>query len=155
MTAISEKNSKLAVEILESDSSINVNELVSVDMFNDTFTWSPLHAAAYYGETKVIKALMAKNANIEIHDTWYEGTPLAWSAFGGNGSLHMLCLASDVASLIVCSFADRDKAARLMVERYNASKKAKNVHGQIPLDLVSDRDDPRWAGVLTSAPLVS
>ncbi|KAI9277980.1 Bromodomain-containing protein [Umbelopsis sp. AD052] len=130
MTAISEKNSKLAVEILESDSPINVNELVSVDMFNDTFTWSPLHAAAYFGETKVIKALMAKNANIEIHDTWYEGTPLAWSAFG-----------------------DRDKAARLMVERYNASKKAKNVHGQIPLDLVSDRDDPRWAGVLTSAPL--
>lgn len=84
MTAISEKNTKLAVEILESDSPINVNELVSVDMFNDTFTWSPLHAAAYYGETKVIKALMAKNANVEIHDTWYEGTPLAWSAFGGN-----------------------------------------------------------------------
>ncbi|KAH8553124.1 hypothetical protein BGW37DRAFT_439314 [Umbelopsis sp. PMI_123] len=130
MSAIADKNTKLALEILESDSPINVNELVSVDMFNDTFNWCPLHAAAYYGETKVIKALMAKNANIEVHDTWYEGTPLAWSAFG-----------------------DRDKAARLMVEKYNANKKAKNIHGQIPLDLVSDRDDPRWAGVLTSAPL--
>jgi hypothetical protein len=54
-----------------------------------------------------------------------------------------------------CECVDRDKAARLMVEKYNANKKAKNIHGQIPLDLVSDRDDPRWAGVLTSAPLVS
>lgn len=45
--------------------------------------------------------------------------------------------------------------ARLLVEKYNANKKAKNDHAQIPLDLVSDRDDPRWAGVLTSSPLIS
>ncbi|GAB5593723.1 hypothetical protein Unana1_08623 [Umbelopsis nana] len=130
MDAIGDKNTKLALEILDSEPSFNVNELVSVDMFNETFTWSPLHAAAYYGETKVIRALMAHNAQVDIHDTWYSGTPLAWAAFG-----------------------DRDKAATLLVEKYNANKKAKNIHGQIPLDLVSDRDDPRWAGVLTSAPL--
>jgi hypothetical protein len=83
MNAITEKNTKLALEILEVEPSIDVNELVSVDMFNETFTWSALHAAAYYGETKVIKALMAKDANVDIHDTWYSGTPLAWAAFGG------------------------------------------------------------------------
>lgn len=83
MDAIGDKNTKLALEILDSEPSFNVNELVSVDMFNETFTWSPLHAAAYYGETKVIRALMAHNAQVDIHDTWYSGTPLAWAAFGG------------------------------------------------------------------------
>ncbi|KAM3580082.1 hypothetical protein VKS41_007323 [Umbelopsis sp. WA50703] len=132
MNAISEKDTKLALEILESGSQLDVNELVSVDMFNDTFTWAPLHAAAYYGESKVVRALMTQGANVEIHDTWYSGTPLAWAAFG-----------------------DRDRVARLLVEKYNANKKARNDHGQIPLDLVSDRDDPRWAGVLTTSPLIS
>lgn len=132
MDAIGEKDTKLALDILESGSQLDVNELVSVDMFNDTFTWAPLHAAAYYGESKVVKALMAQGAKVEVHDTWYSGTPLAWAAFG-----------------------DRDRVARLLVEKYNANKKAKNDHAQIPLDLVSDRDDPRWAGVLTSSPLIS
>lgn len=63
------------------------------------------------------------------------------------------CVYEEEVVLMAC--ADRDKAATLLVEKYNANKKAKNIHGQIPLDLVSDRDDSRWAGVLTSAPLVS
>lgn len=83
MDAIGEKDTKLALDILESGSQLDVNELVSVDMFNDTFTWAPLHAAAYYGESKVVKALMAQGAKVEVHDTWYSGTPLAWAAFGG------------------------------------------------------------------------
>jgi len=48
-----------------------------------TFTWSALHAAAYYGASKVIQLLMEHNANVEIQDTWYKGRPLAWAAFGG------------------------------------------------------------------------
>jgi hypothetical protein len=97
---------------------------------------------------------MTQGANVEIHDTWYSGTPLAWAAFGGE-----YLIPSNMESKTVFhplfGVVDRDRVARLLVEKYNANKKARNDHGQIPLDLVSDRDDPRWAGVLTTSPLIS
>lgn len=50
--------------------------------------------------------------------------PLAWAAFGG----HM-------------------KACRILLEKYNAEKGAKNVHGQVAWDLVSDQHLPHWRGL--------
>lgn len=37
---------------------------------------------------------------------------------------------------------------RILLEKYGANREAKNIHGQIPYDLVSDKDDPRWEGIL-------
>lgn len=45
--------------------------------------------------------------------------------------------------------ADKDKAVRLLVEKYGANRQAKNIHGQVAFDLVSDANDPRWVGLLT------
>ncbi|KAI8975321.1 hypothetical protein BDF20DRAFT_914267 [Mycotypha africana] len=125
MQAIYKKETKKALELINAaDKNINPNELISVEMFNDSFTWSPLHAAAYYGDIKVIDALMAKGANIEINDTWYSATPLSWAAYN-----------------------DKDKVCRLLIEKYNADRNAENSHGQVPFDVVSDQDDSRWDGI--------
>ncbi|KAL9560599.1 hypothetical protein PS6_000054 [Mucor atramentarius] len=124
MAAISRRETKRCLEILEEDPNIDPNELISVEMFNDKFTWGPLHAASYYGDVKLVEALLAKGADIELNDTWYSATPLGWAAFG-----------------------DRDKVVKLLVEKYNANTKAENVHGQVPFDVVSDQEDPRWVGL--------
>lgn len=125
MDAISKKETKRALELLEEDGNLDPNELIKVEMFSDTFTWSPLHAASYYGDVKLAEALISRGADIELNDTWYSATPLGWAAFG-----------------------DKDKVVRLLVQKYHANTKAKNIHGQVPFDVVSNQDDPRWIGLL-------
>jgi ankyrin repeat protein len=132
MQAIAKKETKRSLELLEEDQELDPNELVVVEMFNDKFTWSPLHAASYYGDMKLVEALIQRGANVELNDTWYSATPLGWAAFG-----------------------DKDKVARLLIQKYNANTKAKNVHGQVPFDVVSDQDDPRWIGLFKEAPKLS
>ncbi|KAI9467879.1 Bromodomain-containing protein [Zychaea mexicana] len=83
MDAIGRSDGKKALELLETDPAINVNELMEVEMFGDKFKWGPLHAACYYGDVKVVQALVNMGANVELNDTWYSATPLGWAAFGG------------------------------------------------------------------------
>ncbi|KAI8088285.1 hypothetical protein BDF21DRAFT_491340 [Thamnidium elegans] len=125
MESINKKETKRSLELLEQDENLDPNELVPVEMFSDTFTWSPLHAASYYGDVKLAEALISRGANVELNDTWYSATPLGWAAFG-----------------------DKDKVVKLLVQKYNANVKAKNIHGQVPFDVVSNQADPRWIGLL-------
>ncbi|PHZ14019.1 Bromodomain-containing protein [Rhizopus microsporus ATCC 52813] len=124
MTAIIKREVKKALELLDTDPQIDPNELVPAEMFNDKFTWGPLHAACYYGDIKLVEALIAKGAEVEKQDTWHSATPLGWAAFG-----------------------DKHNVVRLLLQKYNANKNAKNVHGQVPFELVSNQDDPRWIGL--------
>ncbi|KAF9978200.1 hypothetical protein BGZ73_003381 [Actinomortierella ambigua] len=111
--AIENNDTKLLKGLLQ-NGRLDANRLFETNVFEDsTFTWSPLHAAAYYGANKVIITLMEYGANVELEDTWYHGRPLAWAAFGG----HI-------------------ETAKLLLEKYNADKNAQNEHGQVALDLV-------------------
>lgn len=83
MEAIAAKNTKKALELIDDDPTLNLNQLNEVEMFNDKFSWSPLHAACYYGLSRVAQALLDHGASIEVQDTWYSATPLGWAAFGG------------------------------------------------------------------------
>lgn len=125
MESISKRDSKRCMELLEEDPNLDPNELVEVEMFNDKFTWAPMHAASYYGDVRLVEALILRGGNVELNDTWYSATPLGWAAFG-----------------------DKDKVVRLLVQKYGANTKAENVHGQVPFDVVSDQDDARWVGTL-------
>ncbi|KAG0020921.1 hypothetical protein BGZ80_003337 [Entomortierella chlamydospora] len=104
-----------------SQKNVHPDTLFTTNIFDEsTFTWSALHAAAYYGSKQVVNLLMEYGANVELEDTWYKGRPLAWAAFGG----HL-----DVA--------------KLLIEKYGADKKAKNEHGQVALELVYELT-PEW-----------
>ncbi|ORX55046.1 Bromodomain-containing protein [Hesseltinella vesiculosa] len=127
MKAIEDNDSDTALKLINQDK-VDVNQLVKVKLFQSSFTWGPLHAACYYGHHRICQALLDHGANVELNDTWYSGTPLAWAAFGGN-----------------------DQIARMLIQKYHADKNARNVHDQVPFDLVSEPDDPRWRGVFTAA----
>lgn len=48
---------------------------------------------------------------------------------------------------------DHDHLARLLLAKYNANRDAKNIHDQVPFDLVSDQDDPKWNGIFYMDPV--
>ncbi|KAG9290591.1 hypothetical protein G9A89_020961 [Geosiphon pyriformis] len=123
---IAKNNSRAIEKFFSKNEHFDVNLLWPVHLFENDFTWSPLHSAAYHGDIEIIKVLMERGANVELKDTWYAGTPLAWAAFAGD---HI--------------------AARLLVEEYDADPNVKNVHGQTPFDLVPDPESLEWNGILT------
>ena len=117
----------------------NVNFLHKVHMFNETFKWAPLHAACYYGNSKMIDLLMEAGADVEQKDTWYQGVchyqkfislfyqrPLAWAAFAGHF-----------------------KVCKRLIETYKADIKATNIHGQSALELVSDPNHTMWKEIFS------
>ncbi|KAH7051702.1 Bromodomain-containing protein [Linnemannia elongata] len=116
-----EENDTKALRLYLTQRNVHPDTLFETNIFEEnTFTWSALHAAAYYGAKDVVDLLMEFNANVELEDTWYKGRPLAWAAFGG----HL-----DVA--------------KQLIEKYGADKKAKNEHGQVALELVYE-SSPEW-----------
>ncbi|KAG9325950.1 hypothetical protein KVV02_005794 [Mortierella alpina] len=122
-----EENDVKAVRTYLSQKNVHPDTLFKTNVFEEnTFTWGALHAAAYYGAKGIINLLMELNANVELQDTWYKGRPLAWAAFGGK-------------------FGHLD-AAKLLIEKYGADKKAQNEHGQVALELVYEQT-PEWEKV--------
>ncbi|KAF8975131.1 hypothetical protein BGZ46_009413 [Entomortierella lignicola] len=118
--AVEESDIK-TLKLYLSQKNVHPDTLFETNIFDEsTFTWSLLHAAAYYGSKQAISLLIEYGANVELEDTWYKGRPLAWASFGG----HL-----DVA--------------RQLIEKYGADKKAKNEHGQVALELVYELT-PEW-----------
>ncbi|KAF9580193.1 hypothetical protein BGW38_003263 [Lunasporangiospora selenospora] len=123
-----EENDVKTMKFYLSQKNIHPDTLFETNIFEESsFTWSALHAAAYYGSKNIIPLLMEHNANVELHDTWYKGRPLAWAAFGGH---------IDVA--------------KMLIDKYGADKKAENEHGQVALELVYDLT-PEWEKVFSDA----
>ncbi|KAF9895962.1 hypothetical protein BX616_008446, partial [Lobosporangium transversale] len=78
-----EENDTKTMRYFLTQKNVHPDTLFVTNIFEDsTFTWSPLHAAAYYGSKQIISLLMEHGANVELQDTWYKGRPLAWAAFG-------------------------------------------------------------------------
>ncbi|KAJ3281570.1 hypothetical protein HK104_011392 [Borealophlyctis nickersoniae] len=126
-TAIEKNDPDRVREILSRG--LDVNILHQTNMFGDQFTWSPLHAASYYGRDEIVTIIMDRGADIELPDTWYQGRALAWAAFG-----------------------DQVSTCRLLVNQYGANRDAKNSTGQTAFEVVSDRDNDAWKGILIEDP---
>jgi len=48
---------------------------------------TPLHQAAVAGHADVVRWLVERGARLDIRDTLYHGTPLAWAEFGGQRAI--------------------------------------------------------------------
>ena len=84
-----------------------------------------MHAAAFYGAAKAVRALAAAGASVEQQDEWYGGRALAWACFGNNPDV-----------------------AKMLVEELKADKNAQNTGGQVAWELVVDKTDEKWKGIL-------
>jgi DUF1365 family protein len=50
-----------------------INQLYPTRLLGSSFSWAPLHVAAYHGNQRMIEMLIEKGAKIEVEDTWYGG----------------------------------------------------------------------------------
>ncbi|KAJ3189187.1 hypothetical protein HDU85_002812 [Gaertneriomyces sp. JEL0708] len=103
------------------DKDVDLNTLVEANLFGTRFTWSPLHAAAYFARDDIIHELIARGADLELSDTWYQSRPLGWAAYAGNIS-----------------------TSRMLVDKYDADTTFRNVGNQTALDMVATPDDAQW-----------
>lgn len=78
-----EENDIKAIKYYLGQKNIHPDTLFETNLYENTFTWSGLHAAAYHGAKQIVSLLMEHGGNVELEDTWYRGRPLAWAAFGG------------------------------------------------------------------------
>ncbi|KAJ1975783.1 hypothetical protein H4R34_004211, partial [Dimargaris verticillata] len=134
ITAAQVKELMQAIEDADYDIAFDLLDKVALDphaLYPTTqdgleFTWSFLHAAGFFGRVKVLPALMDHRIPVDIRDTLYQGTPLAWAAYGTH-----------------------KRIARALVERYNADVNAENVHNQTPIDLVPEEEMAEWRLILS------
>jgi ankyrin repeat protein len=48
---------------------------------------TPLHQAVWSGREAVARLLVERGARLDIRDTIYQGTPLAWAEYGGRAGM--------------------------------------------------------------------
>lgn len=73
---------QLVAAALENDTELIANLLAGDDapQFEDEkLTATALHWAAWHGNTRMVEALLKRNAPLEVKDMQYQGTPLGWA----------------------------------------------------------------------------
>lgn len=132
MSAIEKGNLKQAKQILDSSNSTIATTLhdAPLELFGAEFQWAAVHMAAYYGRTDILRILMDLGAEVNLKDTWYNGTPLSWAVFGA-----------------------QYESAKMLISDFNADRTVRNTAGQGLLELVSDPDVSRWTELLSEVPL--
>lgn len=91
-TAIENNDMKTIKSLLPK---IDVNVLTETNLYGSKFSWAPLHAAAYFGQSDVVEQLIAHGADIELSDKWYHSVrykefssfPRVGGADRGHGTL--------------------------------------------------------------------
>ncbi|KAJ3023360.1 hypothetical protein HKX48_003471 [Thoreauomyces humboldtii] len=106
------------------ESVTDINALIETNLFGADFTWTPLHAAAYFGNKDIVELLITKGADVEASDTWYHSKPLGWAAYSGN--------------LEMCE---------MLIQKYHADLSFVNLGGQTAKDMIAEPDDPRWGEI--------
>ncbi|HEV2470738.1 MAG TPA: ankyrin repeat domain-containing protein [Candidatus Sulfotelmatobacter sp.] len=97
--------------LIRNGASVNVrdNPKTSID---NTSGYTPLHAAAWYGNLNAIDALMKHGADVRAREEKYHGTPAGWADYSGHKEARDLILRGpiDIIEAIQYDMPDRVKA---------------------------------------------
>jgi ankyrin repeat protein len=88
----SERASGAVVEaLIQAGASVDVSDdpKTAVD---STFGYTPLHAAAFYGNLSAATALLKHGANVRAREGKYHGTPAGWASYAGHSEVRDLIL---------------------------------------------------------------
>ena len=119
--------------LIRNGASVNVrdNPKTSID---STSGYTPLHAAAWYGNVSAIEVLMKHGADVRAREEKYHGTPAGWADYSGHQEARDLILlgAIDIIEAIQYDMAERVKA--VLEEDPAALHRAFAEYGLFPWD---------------------
>ncbi|KAJ3327936.1 hypothetical protein HDU76_010856 [Blyttiomyces sp. JEL0837] len=113
--AIHENSVKMAESALRKG--VDPNVLVTTDLPGQTLQWTPLHAAAHYGRTKIIDHLVSQGARVEAVDSVTGSTPIFFGAMNG-----------------------QEGGVKRLLRTHHANRFAKNKLGQTAYDVIKGNE---------------
>jgi hypothetical protein len=134
--------------LIRNGASVNVrdNPKTSID---STSGYTPLHAAAWYGNVSAIDVLMKHGADVRAREEKYHGTPAGWADYAGHKEARDLILRGpiDIIEAIQYDLSQRVKA--VLEEDPAALNRAFRDYGLFPWTL--KRGTLRWPTPLRAA----
>jgi len=119
--------------LIRNGASVNVrdNPKTSID---STSGYTPLHAAAWYGNVSAVEVLMKHGADVRAREEKYHGTPAGWADYAGHKEARDLILRGsiDIIEAIQYDMAQRVKA--VLEEDPAALNRAFGDYGLFPWD---------------------
>ena len=119
--------------LIRNGASVNVHDdpKTSID---STSGYTPLHAAAWYGNLSAIDVLMKRGADVRAREEKYRGTPAGWADYAGHKEARDLILRGsiDIIEAIQYDIVERVKA--VLEEDPAALDRALGDYGLFPGD---------------------
>ena len=130
----SEHASGEMVEILlRNGALVNIrdNPRTSID---STAGYTPLHAAAWTGNLKVISVLLRHGADVRAREEKYHGTPAGWADYAGHGEARDLILRGPVDIIEAIQYNRLDRAQSALAEDPDSLNRPFREYGLFPWD---------------------
>jgi ankyrin repeat protein len=119
--------------LLRNGASVNIrdNPKTSVD---NTSGYTPLHAAAWNGNTKVIPVLLRHGADVRARDEKYHGTPAGWADYAGHKEARDLILRGPIDIIEAIQYDLIDRVQRVLEEEPASLNRPFRDYGLFPWD---------------------
>jgi ankyrin repeat protein len=122
--------------LVRNGSSVNVRDdpKTSID---STSGYTPLHAAAWYGNVSAIDALMKHGANVRAREEKYHGTPAGWADYSGHKEARDLILHGPIDIIEAIQYDMPQRVNAILEEDLGVLNRTFGESGLFPLDAES------------------
>jgi ankyrin repeat protein len=119
--------------LIRNGASVNVrdNPKTSID---NTSGYTPLHAAAWYGNLSAIDVLMKRGGDVRAREEKYCGTPAGWADYSGHKEARDLILRGPIDIIEAIQYDRAQRVKAVLEEDPAALDRAFRDYGLFPLD---------------------
>jgi len=119
--------------LIRNGASVNIRDdpKTSIDA---TSGYTPLHAAAWYGNVSAIDVLMRHGADVRAREEKYHGTPAGWADYAGHKEARDLILRGPIDIIEAIQYDMPQRVKALLEEDHRALNRAFGDYGLFPWD---------------------